>query len=208
MIRWILYRSLSAVSFILLVLVGLSTIAFADYRVVTRDGKTLKWESFSLEDGSYCTWKNGGKFCLPLGDVVSVNEIASGNEAHEGQASATYRSAPVQRSGEKRGEMTRSFDQGSVDGRSSYVGQGGRRGGSAYQSYDANSSNTTYSSQVDEADIRRMEFEAAAKRIEQDNRRTELERDRQTEIAQQRQREEDARRKREQDREWDRVRIR
>jgi len=196
----------SAVNGLLVVMLS-SNPAFADYNVITKSGQTLRWESFSLEDGSYCTWKNGGKFCLPINGVISINEAASSNDPTGGQGQVTTRPVPTQQSGERRGTMTRSIDQGSIDGRSSYSGQG-RRGGSNYQSYDMNSSNTTYSTEVDAADIRRIEADAAFKGIQQNDRRNELERERQVSLMQQQQRDEQDRRNRDQQREWDRIRVR
>ena len=171
---------------------GHASSAFADYKVVTRDGKTLTWESFSLEDGNYCTWKTNGKFCLPQNDVVSIKETAA-KDSPQGDGSSSYnQAAPAQRSGDKSGTMTRSYDRGSVDGRSTYTGRGG-----VYHNYDSGSSSTTYSKEVDEADIRRMEADEAYRKIQEQDRRAILERERQDELNRQRDQEDQRRKDRE-----------
>ncbi|TAN41057.1 MAG: hypothetical protein EPN25_05710 [Nitrospirae bacterium] len=198
-------RSWVVLSLCSIFLAGQAAVSSADYQLITKDGKTLTWESFEIDDGNYCTWKKNGKFCLPLSDVKSVKEITASSD--DRGPSRAYQSEPAQQSGQKRGVMTKSVNQGSVDGQSSYVGRGGYgRGGSTYHSYDANSSNTTYSTEVDASDMRRMDYEADAARIRQNDRRAAMEQERQAELSRQRAADEQRRLERERRDQEDMVR--
>lgn len=54
------------------------TVADAEVIIKTKNGNTLKWKSFSEEDGNYCTWNQLGKFCIPKNTVTSISGESEG----------------------------------------------------------------------------------------------------------------------------------
>jgi len=78
-------------SIIFIVLFIIPLAAQADVVLTMKNGNTLKWSSFSLEDGNYCTWKDSGKFCISQGDIVSIKEVNSDSDSTHQQV---LRNAP------------------------------------------------------------------------------------------------------------------
>jgi hypothetical protein len=165
------FRRVFAIVVVLFVFVTWPSTGYSDFKLGTRDGNTLVWEQFTLEDGNYCTWKKDGKFCLPQSEVISMKEVSgeapssSSSQRHYSSTDRNNNSGQNDR-GSSVGTMTRGYDSVSGDGRT-YYGRGGYSNG--------DSTSTTYSKEISDADIRLIEAEASVKRQEAENRRLEAE---------------------------------
>ncbi len=51
------------------------SLAYADFQLKYKDGKTLAWDQYTEEGDYYCTWKSIGQICIPKKDIASVKEI-------------------------------------------------------------------------------------------------------------------------------------
>ena len=157
--------------------------ARADVLLKTRDGDTFRWESFSLEDGSYCTWLQTGKFCVAQSDIASIREV-EGNPAH---AQQNIPASSYQGRAGSSGTMTRTYSSESGDVNAYGSGRGGYGAAGAY--YNRDSSSTTYSKEVNDTEIQQMENERYWKAQDAEKRQHDMEVRRQAEEAQARERE-------------------
>ena len=177
----------------------------ADVLLTMKNGNSLKWSSFSLEDGNYCTWKTSGKFCLSQSDISSIKEVDSdsGSAPHQALGNAhqsTENNVPRRRlnSSSSGGSMTRSYGHENADVNAYSGGRG--RYGTAGASYNRDASSTTYTKELSDADIGQLEYEESLRKRDAEERQLELERNRQLEEVKAAAREDKKRLEREEER--------
>lgn len=169
------------------ILLIVPTMAHADFLLQTKDGKSFTWPNFTLEDNNYCTWNNGGQFCVPLSEIVSIKEVGGDSAPATVSQSGPRNARQVQPSENttSKGRIVKDIGQDSFDVRSSSTGRGRNYGqGDAYG--NVNRSSTTIEKELTDEDINQFEREKWLKQKDAEARQLQIERDRQTQEAQRR----------------------
>ncbi|MDO9287454.1 MAG: hypothetical protein Q7T83_01550 [Thermodesulfovibrionales bacterium] len=135
----------------------------AAFQFKTKDGVTFTWLNFSLTENGYCTLKNGGKFCIPASNIVSIKEVDS-------DASVT---STEKETSSAVGVMNKNFSRDSGDGHLSGSGHSGHKKTDGY--YNREGSTTSYTKEITDADVRRLELEEAANKQAAEQRQREKE---------------------------------
>lgn len=139
----------------------------AAFQFKTKDGVTFTWLNFSLTEDGYCTLKNGGKFCMPANNIVSIKEVDSDTSVTSTEKET---SSAV-------GVMNKNFSRDSGDVNLSGSGHRGHEKTDGY--YNREGSTTAYTKGITDADVKRLELEewankqAAEERHEQRQREKE-----------------------------------
>lgn len=76
------------VAYVILFLVIASS-AWADFLLIGKDGHEFKWTDYFDEGENYCKPMEGGKFCLPKAEIISIKEI-EGSHNHQAEDRTTY----------------------------------------------------------------------------------------------------------------------
>ena len=137
----------------------------AAFQFKTKDGVTFTWLNFSFTEDGYCTLKNGGKYCMPASNIVSIKEV-------EPDASVT---STEKETSSAVGVMNKNFSRDSGDVNLSGSGHRGHEKTDGY--YNREGSTTSYTKGITDADVRRLELEELANKQTAEERREQRQRE-------------------------------